>query len=249
MSHLAIEVHNLQKTYPNSEIPALRSLDFQVKPGEIFGLLGPNGAGKTTTFSIMCGLMDYDGGSVKIAGLDVEKDLTKIKPLIGVVPQDIALYPTLTAKENLRFFGNFYGISGPELEQKIVDGLDRFGLRKAANKQIKTYSGGMKRRLNILAGVIHSPKILFLDEPTAAVDVQSRSSILEELRQMNREGTTIVYTSHLMGEAEQFCSRVAIIDIGHKVAEGSPAELIAANAGCRSLEDVFIHLTGKNLRD
>ncbi len=248
-SHPVIQVSHLEKTYPESEIPAVRGLSFNVMAGEIYGLLGPNGAGKTTTFSILCGLLGFDAGTVKVAGFDVEKDLKKIKPLIGVVPQDLALYPKLNAFENLRFFGNFYGMSGQDLDYKIKEALNRFGLRNAAERQVNTYSGGMKRRLNIIAGILHSPSILFLDEPTAAVDVQSRASILDELKEMNRQGTTIIYTSHLMGEAEKFCTQVAIVDIGRKVAEGTPTELLEAHPHCNSLEGVFIHLTGKNLRD
>jgi ABC-2 type transport system ATP-binding protein len=249
MPHLAIEISGLEKTYPNSEIPAVYGLSLQIKPGEIFGLLGPNGAGKTTTFSILCGLLDFDAGLVKVGGFDVTKDRDKIKEIIGVVPQDLALFPTLTAYENLEFFGNFYGLSGNKLNKLIEGNLEKFGLSNAQNKQVRTYSGGMKRRLNLIAGILHQPAILFLDEPTAAVDVQSRSSIMQVLKEMNRQGTTIIYTSHLMDEAQHFCSKVGIIDSGKLVEQGVPDELIIRYAGSSSLEEVFLKITGKRLRD
>jgi len=249
MPSLAIEITGLEKSYPGSEIPAVYGLSLQIKPGEIFGLLGPNGAGKTTTFSILCGLLDFDGGLVRVGGLDIRKDSDEIKKIIGVVPQDLALFPTLTAVENLEFFGNFYGLSGLKLNRIIKDNLEIFGLFNARNKQIRTYSGGMKRRLNLIAGLLHQPAILFLDEPTAAVDVQSRNSIMQVLKEMNRQGTTIIYTSHLMDEAQHFCTKVGIIDSGRLVEQGIPEELIHKYAGVHSLEELFLKITGKRLRD
>jgi len=168
---------------------------------------------------------------------------------VGVVPQDIALYPTLSARENLHFYGNMYGVTGKELKDKIETWLHNFGLTEAANRRVSTYSGGMKRRLNLIAGILHDPKILFLDEPTVGVDVQSRNVIIEHLQALNKKGTTIIYTSHHMEEAEHFCTQVAIIDYGKIIAKGSPAELIAAHPGCTNLESVFLHLTNRKLRD
>ncbi|MBX7181252.1 MAG: ABC transporter ATP-binding protein [Bacteroidia bacterium] len=249
MSHYAIEISSLEKIYPESEIPAVYGLTLQIKPGEIFGLLGPNGAGKTTTFSILCGLLDFNHGLVKVGGYDVRKNMKEVKKIIGVVPQDLALFPTLTAYENLEFFGNFYGLSGKKLDKTIRENLEKFGLSSAGSKQVNSFSGGMKRRLNLIAGILHHPAILFLDEPTAAVDVQSRSSIMHELREMNRRGTTIVYTSHLMDEAQQFCSKVGIIDHGKLVEQGHPDELLNRYPACGSLEEVFLKITGKRLRD
>lgn len=249
MSHYAIEISSLEKTYPHSEIPAVYGLSLQIKPGEIFGLLGPNGAGKTTTFSILCGLLDFNHGLVKVGGYDVRKNMKEVKKIIGVVPQDLALFPTLTAYENLEFFGNFYGMSGTRLSKAIRENLEKFGLSSAASKQVISFSGGMKRRLNLIAGILHHPAILFLDEPTAAVDVQSRSAIMQELKEMNRRGTTIVYTSHLMDEAQQFCTKVGIIDHGKLVEQGNPEELLSRYPNCGSLEEVFLKITGKRLRD
>ncbi|MEI6434485.1 MAG: ABC transporter ATP-binding protein [Bacteroidota bacterium] len=244
-----IEIRELTKTYKGSEEPAVNKISVEIFPKEIFGLLGPNGAGKTTTISILCGLFPPSGGSVKIAGLNIESDLSRIKHIIGVVPQDLALYPTLTALENLTFFGNMYGLRGQVLRERIFDRLNVFGLEKVARKKINTFSGGMKRRINLIAGLLHQPKVLFLDEPTVGIDVQSRVVILEFLRQINSEGTTIIYTSHYMEEAEQLCSRVAIVDRGKIIAIGDPKELLKEHPEFKNLENIFLHLTGKEMRD
>jgi ABC-2 type transport system ATP-binding protein len=220
-----------------------------IYPNEIFGLLGPNGAGKTTTISILCGLFVPTSGDVIIDGFDLHNNLDQIKQVIGVVPQDIALYPTLTALENLTFFGNMYGLKGSALNKIILDNLTIFGLERFAKKNISSFSGGMKRRVNLIAGLLHSPKILFLDEPTAGIDVQSKIVILDYLHEINRKGTTIIYTSHYMEEAENLCSRVSIIDRGTIVSTGNPKELVAENPEFKNLENLFLHLTGKGLRD
>ncbi|MCX6279917.1 MAG: ABC transporter ATP-binding protein [Bacteroidetes bacterium] len=219
-----IEISDLTKTYKGSEEPAVNNISLEIFPKEIFGLLGPNGAGKTTTISILCGLFRSSTGSVKIVGLNIESELSRIKHIIGVVPQDLALYPTLTALENLTFFGNMYGLRGQLLRDRIFDRLTVFGLEKVARKKINTFSGGMKRRINLIAGLLHQPKVLFLDEPTVGIDVQSRVVILEYLRRINSEGTTIIYTSHYMEEAEHLCSRVAIVDRGKIIAIGNPKD-------------------------
>jgi ABC-2 type transport system ATP-binding protein len=186
---------------------------------------------------------------VVIDFINLDQDSTAIKQIIGVVPQDIALYPSLTARENLDFYGHMYGLSGIDLSYKINKWLADFGLTEAANKKVSEFSGGMKRRVNLIAGILHSPKILFLDEPTVGVDVQSRNVIIEHLKKLNQEGMTIVYTSHHMEEAEHFCSRVGIIDYGQIIAQGTPTELINKYEGCQNLESVFLHLTNRNLRD
>ncbi len=244
-----IDIKNLSKTFKGAFEPAVKDVSFSIKRNEIFGLLGPNGAGKTTTISILCGLFPPTSGKVIIDGMYLHNDVDQIKKIVGVVPQDIALYPTLTARENLNFYGHMYGLKGKTLKNKIEVWLSNFGLTDAANRRISTYSGGMKRRVNLIAGVLHNPKILFLDEPTVGVDVQSRNVIIEYLKELNKSGTTIIYTSHHMDEAEHFCSRVAIIDNGQIIVEGTPKQLITDNSGCTNLESVFLKLTNKALRD
>ena len=244
-----IEIKNLTKTFKHATEPAVNSISFSINRNEIFGLLGPNGAGKTTTISILCGLFPPSSGSVLIDGKDLKNDLSSIKNIVGIVPQDIALYPTLTARENLAFYGSMYGLYGKDLKDKIERWLEKLGLIDAAKRKVSTYSGGMKRRVNLIAGVLHNPKILFLDEPTVGVDVQSRNVIIEHLKEVNASGTTIIYTSHHMEEAEHFCTRVSIIDHGKILTEGTPAELIKQNAGSTNLENVFLNLTNRKLRD
>ena len=244
-----IEIRDLTKIYKGSEEPAVDSISFDIYPGEIFGLLGPNGAGKTTTISILCGIFEPTRGSITVDGLDIGRDLGRIKHLIGVVPQDLALYPTLTALENLTFFGNMYGMKGNVLHDRIFDCLRVFGLEKVARKKIDSYSGGMKRRVNLIAGLLHHPRVIFLDEPTVGIDVQSRFVILEYLNKINQEGTTIIYTSHHMEEAENLCSRVAIVDRGKIISIGNPKELVREHPEFKNLENIFLHLTGTEMRD
>jgi len=250
MSHSAIiEISELTKKIRNATEPSVKGISFSIERNEVFGLLGPNGAGKTTTISILCGLFPPTSGTVKIDGKYLHEDLASIRKIIGIVPQDIALYPTLTARENLDFYGHMYGLKGKELRSRIDEWLEKLGLTTAANRPVAGYSGGMKRRVNLIAGVLHRPRILFLDEPTVGVDVQSRNVIIEHLQELNKEGTTIIYTSHHMEEAENFCTHVSIIDHGRILTEGSPASLIAAHPGCNNLETVFLHLTNRKLRD
>lgn len=244
-----IELKYLTKYYKGSSTPAIDSISLNIKKGEIYGLLGPNGAGKTTTISILCGLFGPTSGNVFIDGMEYQNSSDKIKNIIGVVPQEIALYPSLTARENLSFFGHMYGLKGKQLKNRINECLTLFGLEKNANRRIKTFSGGMKRRINIIAGILHKPKVIFLDEPTVGVDVQSRNVILEHLKKINEEGTTIIYTSHYMEEAENFCSRVAIIDKGNILTEGKPKELIESKEEYTDLESIFLNITGRALRD
>lgn len=244
-----IEINNLTKTFKNATEPAVNGISFSIYRNEIFGLLGPNGAGKTTTISILCGLFPPTSGTVHIDGKSIHHQLAGIKQIVGIVPQDIALYPTLTARENLSFYGHMYGLKGKDLKDKIEDWLNKLGLTEAANRLVSTYSGGMKRRVNLIAGVLHEPKILFLDEPTVGVDVQSRNVIIDHLKDINQSGTTIIYTSHHMEEAENFCTRVSIIDHGKILTQGTPAELIANTAGADNLERVFLNLTKRKLRD
>lgn len=244
----AIDVNHLIKIYKGALQPAVNNISFSIPKASIFGLLGPNGAGKTTTISILCGLIKPSSGTVSILGKSVQSHPGEIKKIIGVVPQDIALYPTLTAFENLQYIGNMYGLKGESLKKKINEHLDIVGLLKYSNKRIQTFSGGMKRRINLVAGILHTPEIVFLDEPTVGVDVQSRNLITEHLRLINKQGCTIVYTSHLMEEAENLCSEIAIIDQGEIVIEGQPKKLIEQKE-TSNLEQLFLKLTGKNLRD
>lgn len=245
----AIEIKNLVKGYPGAEKPVVNGLNLTVNQGEIFGLLGPNGAGKTTTISILTGMRKADGGEIFIDGKDLKTSFEEIKKIIGVVPQDIALYETLTARENLTFFGVMYGMKGKALKDRIDHLLKVFGLEKVGNRLVRFYSGGMKRRVNLIAGILHSPKILFLDEPTVGIDVQSRNAIIAYLQTLNQEGMTIVYTSHHLEEAQHFCTQVTIIDSGQPIISGRPQELIGSQPEYTNLEAIFLKLTGYTIRD
>jgi ABC-2 type transport system ATP-binding protein len=247
-SRTVIKVEELLKVYNGEAVPAVNKISFQIDNGDVFGILGPNGAGKTTTLSIICGLRHQTSGTVSVDGLTHQHDHLAIKKIIGVVPQDIALYPTLTAFENLKYFGNLYGLKGDSLKKSILGYLDEFGLKDAAHKRVGNFSGGMKRRVNLIAGILHNPKIIFLDEPTVGVDVQSRNMISEFLKALNKQGTTIVYTSHHMEEAQNLCNRIVVIDHGMIIAKGKPAELISSYQ-CGNLEELFLKLTGRSVRD
>lgn len=218
---------------------SLNDVSLDINQGQIFGLLGPNGAGKTTLISMLCGLIKPTSGHFTIDGLNYANDSSKIKKIIGVVPQEYALYPTLTARENLHYFGSMYGLKGSDLKDKVIETLDLLGLLKFADKRIETFSGGMKRRVNLIAGILHNPKVLFLDEPTVGVDVQSKNAIIEYLKHLNQNGTTIIYTSHHLAEAEDFCTTIAILDQGKIYAQGTPSGLIASTEKARNLEESF----------
>jgi ABC-2 type transport system ATP-binding protein len=244
-----IEINHLVKVYPNSENIAVNDIRLSVGEREIFGLLGPNGAGKTTTLSMLCGLIHPTSGEIVIDGKNIATHLDEIRSIIGVVPQDIALYPSLTASENLMYYGALYGIEKKELKNRIKYWLDKFSLTEKANKLVETYSGGMKRRTNLIAGILHQPKILILDEPTVGIDVQSRAVITAHLKQLNEAGMTIIYTSHHMEEAQNLCDRIAIIDNGKIIISGNPNKLIEETPNVKNLEDIFIAHTGKAIRD
>lgn len=239
----------LCKQYRGVSVPAVNSLDFTVRSGEIFGLLGPNGAGKTTAISIICTLMQPTSGTVTLCNYDVVNNSAAVKPLLGLAPQELALYPSLTARENLRYFGRLYGLTGRTLANRIDECLSLVGLYDTADALIDTYSGGMKRRANLAAAILHTPRLLVLDEPTVGIDAQSRNLLLENLKGLRDAGMTMVYTTHYMEEAQQLCSRVAIMDRGSIIATGSPQTLVEQTEKCTNLEDVFLHLTGKQLRD
>ncbi len=244
-----ISIEQISKQYKGADKFSVSNLDLFIQEKEIFGLLGPNGAGKTTLISILCSLIKPTSGTFNINGLTYQKHKNQLKQLIGIVPQEYALYPTLTAFENLKYFGSMYGLKGKSLTDKIHNTLEILGLSQFANKKIITFSGGMKRRVNLIASILHEPKVLFLDEPTVGVDVQSKNVIIEFLKDLNKKGTTIIYTSHHLNEAEAFCTRVAIIDHGKLIVKGKPKDLINANKDAHNLEDVFLSLTGKALRD
>lgn len=249
MQKSVIEINNVSKTYKGSDRAALKEVNLKIQSNEVFGLLGPNGAGKTTLISILCGLLKPTSGSVNLDGLSFHQNGHKIRQLIGVVPQEYALYPTLTAYENLLYFGSMLGLSKKEIKSEVLKNLEHLGLGDFAHKKVGNFSGGMKRRVNLIAGILHNPKILFLDEPTVGVDVQSKNVIIKHLKSLNKSGTTIIYTSHHLSEAEDFCTNVAIVDSGTIITEGTPSELIKNTEGAIRLEDVFISLTGTKLRD
>ncbi len=250
-----LALRGLGKDYGNRT--AVKAVDLEVARGECFGLLGPNGAGKTTTISMICGVLTPSRGNVTIAGADVHEQPFVAKAKLGLVPQELALYDELTAMHNLRYAGALFGLGGPLLAERIRWVLDVVGLTNRAREPVKTYSGGMKRRLNLAAGLLHQPQLLVLDEPTVGVDAQSRRHIADTVRALKAGGMTIVYTSHYFEEVETLCDRVAVMDGGEIVASGSVSELIERYGGPRvvvelrggNLEAAFLRLTGSGLRD
>ncbi len=218
-----LEVNNLVKKFGN--LMAVNNISFDIKEGEIFSLLGPNGAGKTTTISILSTLLAPSSGDAMVCGHSVIKEPMEVKRSIGVVPQEIALYEELTAMENFVFWGKMYGLSGKALSTRIDEVLEQIGLKDRAKQRIKTYSSGMKRRVNIGVGLLHKPRLFFMDEPTVGIDPQSRRAILESVKELNRDGVTILYTTHYMEEAQELSDRVGIIDHGELIALGTQNEL------------------------
>jgi linearmycin/streptolysin S transport system ATP-binding protein len=224
-----LELAGLGKDY--GARAAVRAIDLAVRRGEIFGLLGPNGAGKTTTISMACGVITPSRGTAKVAGHDVRTDTFAAKRAIGLVPQDLAIYEDLTPRQNLTFFGRLYGLDPATVAERSAWALGIAGLTDRAGDIVKEFSGGMKRRLNLAAGLVHKPTLLVLDEPTVGVDPQSRRHIFDSIRALRDDGVTVLYTSHYMEEVEELCDRVAIMDAGAVVAEGTLAELAGAHAG------------------
>jgi ABC-2 type transport system ATP-binding protein len=224
MISVMVEVKDLIQRY--GERTALDGISFEIGQGELFGLLGPNGAGKTTLISVLSTLLKPSSGCAKVRSLDVVDRAKEIKPLIGVVPQEIALYSTLSARENLSFYGQMYGLQGLELKKRIDELLEMIGLSDRKRERVDKFSGGMKRRLNLAIGLLHKPQLLLLDEPMVGVDPQSRNHILESIRSLKAGGMTMIYTTHYMEEAEQLCDRVAIMDEGRLVALDSPGQLV-----------------------
>ncbi|WP_407270536.1 ABC transporter ATP-binding protein [Radiobacillus sp. PE A8.2] len=231
-----LQVKQISKSYGKKQI--VDHISFSVNKGEAFGLLGPNGAGKSTTISMICGLIDADQGAIEIDGLSINKHTNEIKRKIGIVPQDIALYPTMSARDNLIFWGKMYGLSSKSAKNRANQVLALVGLEERAKDKIETFSGGMKRRINIGAALMHEPELLIMDEPTVGIDPQSRNHILDTVKQLNQQGVTVIYTSHYMEEVEFLCNRIGIIDNGQMIAIGTKTDL------CNRLSNgSFIHLT------
>ena len=247
-----LTVSHLRKTF--GPLVAVDDVSFSVGRGELVGVLGPNGAGKTTTVSMIAGLITPERGEVLIDGRRLASDTDPAKRKIGLVPQDLALYDELSARENLRFFGSLYNISGVALDHAIVQAAELVGLADRLRDRVKTFSGGMKRRLNLAAGLLHDPDILLLDEPTVGVDPQSRNAIFDNLETLKARGKALLYTTHYMEEAERLADRIVVIDHGKVVADDTLAGLhacvpAAVGGGPASLESVFLTLTGRSLRD
>lgn len=250
---VGVEVRNLVKTFGKHE--AVKGVSFTIGKGEIFGLLGPNGAGKSTTINMMCGYLQPTSGDTIIEGISIAEKPRKVKRMIGVVPQEIALYQDLTSSENLEFFGEIYGLTSKERKERAAAVLHFVGLYERRKDAIKTFSGGMQRRINMAIALMHQPTFLLMDEPTVGVDPQSRENIFDTIEKLRDQGTTILYTTHYMEEAERMCSHIAIIDEGQIVAMGTLEQLLALRdqnreiARPHGLQELFIQLTGKTLRD
>jgi ABC-2 type transport system ATP-binding protein len=240
-----ISVHGLAKRF--GELRAVDRISFDVAAGELFGFLGPNGAGKTTTISMISGLLRPDEGTVSIGEYDLWKSPRKAKSLLGLVPQEVALYEEFSARENLLFWGGLYGVNRPELKRSAADILQRVGLSERAREPVSRFSGGMKRRLNLAIGLVHQPRVLLLDEPTVGIDPQARNAILEIIREIARQGTTIIFTTHHLEEAELLCDRIAIMDHGRILQTGSVPEL-ARSVGDRDIITLRGKFTASQLR-
>jgi ABC-2 type transport system ATP-binding protein len=250
---IVVEVDNVKKTFGTRE--AVKGVSFTIGKGEIFGLLGPNGAGKSTTINMMCGYLEPTDGDTRIEGLSITRQPRKVKRTIGVVPQEIALYKDLTSMENLAFFGEIYGLSARERKTRAEEILAFVGLYERRNEPVRNFSGGMQRRVNMAIAMMHQPTFLMMDEPTVGVDPQSRENIFDTIEKLRDQGTTILYTTHYMEEAERLCNHIAIIDEGQIIAMGTLEQLLAMRdqqrevARPHGLQELFIQLTGKTLRD
>jgi ABC-2 type transport system ATP-binding protein len=251
-----IEVEQLRKQY--RDVVAVDGVSFTAQPGEIFGLLGPNGAGKSTTIGCISGLLRPSAGRIRILGHDVVADGTASRRHLGVVPQELALYEDLTARENLNYWGSAYGLRGARLRERIDEALAVVGLADRAREPVKRYSGGLKRRLNVACGIVHEPRALLLDEPTVGVDPQTRVGLLELIREQAAKGATVVYTTHYMEEAEKLCDRIAVVDHGKIIAEGTLPELrailgekdilrVAGRFDCKAVPEAIARLEGVDL--
>ncbi len=248
METFAVDIQNMGFRYPGNEDVSFSNLNLKVKKGERFGLFGPNGAGKTTLMNLMTGVLRVNEGSIMILGNKVGHQDKKVNKLFGFVPQDFSFYRELSPAENLEFFGAWAGLNQTQIKQRTDELLYILGLADVRNKAVEKFSGGMKRRVNLAIGVIHNPQVLFLDEPTVGVDVQTRHAIMNYLRTLNERGTTLIYTSHQLNEAEDLCQHIAMIDNGQIITQGDIDDVLAAHSQ-ESLEQLFINLTGKAYRD
>ncbi|MCO5258598.1 MAG: ABC transporter ATP-binding protein [Crocinitomicaceae bacterium] len=248
MEQKIIEIQSVFKNYGKSIVPAVDGICLDVVKGEKLGVFGPNGAGKTTLISMMCGILKPTRGTINYTINENQFDAKTALKFIGYVPQDFAFYPELSAEQNLTYFGKMYGLNSQILIKKIDFLLEKLGLSAVRHKKLSTYSGGMKRRINLAIGILNDPKLLFLDEPTVGVDVQSKYAIDQLLDELNEKGTTIVFTSHHLKESEQFCDRIALIDKG-KIIEIGTLQTLLSTYQVADLEELLIHLTGKELRD
>ena len=248
MSHAAVSIQGLGFRHPGQSAHCFSNLALKIEPGERFGLFGPNGAGKTTLMNCMCGLLSYQNGSIRIFGHEVKNERKAINKLFGFVPQDFSFYQELSPLENLAFFGAWAGLDKQQVKKRAAALLEVLGLTDVRDKQVRKFSGGMKRRVNLAIGVMHEPRILFLDEPTVGVDVHTRQAIISYLKSLNEKGTTLVYTSHQLGEAEDLCNRIAMIDEGKILVHDTLNKLLTDHKEI-GLEGLFINLTGKSYRD
>ena len=246
MTDAAIEVKGLEKRF--GETRALRELTLEVARGELFGLLGPNGAGKSTTINILCGLLEPSAGSARVGGHALPKEARAVKEIIGVCPQEFGIFPYLTGRENVLLFGSLSGVPKRVLRDRAEELLARMGLDGEADRRVRGYSGGMKRRISVVTALIGDPEIAFLDEPTTGLDPQSRRAVWDFIRSLKERKRTVVLTTHYMEEAEVLCDRVAIIDNGTLIALGTP-EALRAQHGAKDLEEVFLKLTGRRIRE
>jgi ABC-2 type transport system ATP-binding protein len=244
----AIDISDVSFRYPDNEALSFANFNLTIKKGDRFGLFGPNGAGKTTLMNLMTGLLRADSGDIKLLGKSVGKHSNKVNKLFGFVPQDFSFYRELSPVENLEFFGAWAGLTKGQIKKRTNELLKILGLEDVRDKPVQRFSGGMKRRVNLAIGVIHQPQILFLDEPTVGVDVQSRHAILNYLLDLNKKGTTLIYTSHQLNEAEDLCVEIALLDKGKIIKQGNIDELLKDH-NRESLEALFLNLTGKHYRD
>jgi ABC-2 type transport system ATP-binding protein len=245
---LAIDITDMEFRYPDNTDLSFSHFNLKIKKGERFGLFGPNGAGKTTLMNLMAGVLRPDDGRITLLDHDVSGHHKTVNKLFGFVPQDLSFYPELSTVENLEFFGAWSGLNGRKIKQRTNELLNILGLEEVRDKPVQKFSGGMKRRVNLAIGVIHNPPILFLDEPTVGVDVQTRHAIITYLRTLNEKGTTLIYTSHQLSEAEDLCEHIALLDNGKIITHGNIHALLKEHKN-ESLEDLFINLTGKEYRN
>jgi ABC-2 type transport system ATP-binding protein len=243
----AIQIEGLTFSYPSAE-PVFRDFSLVIPRGKIFGLFGPNGAGKSTLMQLMTGVLPMQQGMIRMEGADIRKDPMQVRRRFGFVPQDLALYEELSPMENLDFFGALCGLGTRDKRARATEILQILGLSNVMHKPVRQFSGGMKRRVNLAVGVLHQPSILILDEPTVGVDVQTRHAILEYLRSIHARGTTLIYTSHQLSEAEELCEEVALIDSGRLLLQSPMAEVQQKHGG-KGLEQVFLNMTGRAYRN